>query len=383
MKKLLALALVVAFATPAFAAGNAPGFLDNLKDAKAQAKKENKLIFLHFTTDWCGWCRVIEKNIYSNKEGKEALKNFVKASLNCTKKKPNAAEYNKLMRELGGGGYPFLAILAPDGTPLKTQSGAAAMPAFKAMLKSAEANFETYKALKALEAKDPNSAEFLAKKLEFSVGVPNWADAKATIAKIEKVDPEFKTVNEAVVRYAQYMIGANTRGTKDMPQRIEAVVKADKVGNYRRKVYSLELSRAMRAAAYIMQRMRKPQLAKKYYEKGIKYANLLLEDKGYKGNKLNLHMHLADAYIGTQNFEEAKKQLDKVAGMNPTGRMLINLNLKFANYYAMQKDFENAIKYVDKVLAGNLNPRMKAGLEKFKAGLEKAKEQQELEDAGE
>jgi len=104
-------------------------FLDNLADAREQARQTGKPIFIHFTTDWCGWCRKIERDVYGSAQGAQALTDFIPVSLDCTVRGKQgqalaAAQANKrLMDEYGGRGYPFLVVLAPDGTLLHKFSG--------------------------------------------------------------------------------------------------------------------------------------------------------------------------------------------------------------------------------------------------------------------
>jgi thioredoxin-related protein len=40
----------------------------SLKEASTKVKAENKLILIDLYTDWCSWCKVMDKNTYTNKE---------------------------------------------------------------------------------------------------------------------------------------------------------------------------------------------------------------------------------------------------------------------------------------------------------------------------
>ena len=48
--------------TPAFA------------DVLAKSKESGKPVFIDFTTDWCGWCRKLEADTYSQASVGEAMK---------------------------------------------------------------------------------------------------------------------------------------------------------------------------------------------------------------------------------------------------------------------------------------------------------------------
>lgn len=51
-------------------------------EALKQAKKEKKLIFVHATADWCGWCKKMEKEVYTqSKVGDFFNENFIKIKM--------------------------------------------------------------------------------------------------------------------------------------------------------------------------------------------------------------------------------------------------------------------------------------------------------------
>src|SRR3954452_1427550 len=69
--------------TSTFASAAKEGWIDDLEKAKAQAKAENKKILLDFTgSDWCGWCKKLDAEVFSQPEFKEyAAKKLVLVEL--------------------------------------------------------------------------------------------------------------------------------------------------------------------------------------------------------------------------------------------------------------------------------------------------------------
>jgi thioredoxin-related protein len=150
------IAVLTALLTASIALGaDVEGFHNSLDDARKQAKESGKPMYIHFTTTWCGWCRRIENDTYKSETGGKALEGFVPVSLDCTVprgEQPTAekSKYIDLMRQLGGRGYPFLAILGADGTVYGTSSGYMPPEPFAQMLSDAA---ETAKELAAFRAK--------------------------------------------------------------------------------------------------------------------------------------------------------------------------------------------------------------------------------------
>ena len=79
LKKSIVLFLLIAFSLSAS---------DKLKwhsfnDGIAKAKKENKFLLVDFYTDWCGWCKKMDAETYTNQKIIKKLNdNFVLVKLN-------------------------------------------------------------------------------------------------------------------------------------------------------------------------------------------------------------------------------------------------------------------------------------------------------------
>ncbi|MFD2257312.1 thioredoxin family protein [Luteolibacter algae] len=104
-------------------------WLHDFEAAKAQAKAENKPIFINFTgSDWCGWCIKLEKEVFSKKEFQEyAKENLVLMEADFPRNKEQSAEVkaqNKALDEqFGIEGYPTLFLLDADGKKLSEDVG--------------------------------------------------------------------------------------------------------------------------------------------------------------------------------------------------------------------------------------------------------------------
>ena len=112
---------------------NAPSsegqWLTSLPEAKALAKKENKLILLDFTgSDWCPWCIKLKSDVLSKPAFiNYAKKNLVLVEVDFPHEKTQAdslKEANKALSDkYSVSGLPTLIAMKPDGKVVWTQPG--------------------------------------------------------------------------------------------------------------------------------------------------------------------------------------------------------------------------------------------------------------------
>jgi len=96
----------------------------DFKKALATAKASGKYIMLDFSgSDWCGWCKKLEKEVFSQ----DAFKDFTEKNLVCVLVDfPRRIEQTReqkqqnwnLATKYGIKGYPTIIILSPDGKPV-------------------------------------------------------------------------------------------------------------------------------------------------------------------------------------------------------------------------------------------------------------------------
>jgi thioredoxin-related protein len=205
MKALTIAAAVVLWTGVAVALDPPAGFLSSYDKALEQAKKENKPLYLHFTTDWCGWCRKIEKEDYADPNGKAALKDFVPASLDCTEgdNKENAKN-DALMKKLGGNGYPYIVVQAPDGTVLHKIEGYVPLAGFLGELQEAKESFQKYNDFNEYAKKaDLKSYEYNRKAMDIFETTQQWDKAAKAAQQVLDLDPKDANGAAASAKYVQ------------------------------------------------------------------------------------------------------------------------------------------------------------------------------------
>lgn len=89
------------------------------KDLIAKAKKENKIVFIDAYASWCGPCKMMEKNIFTQKSvGDFYNKNFVNARIDMEK-----GEGRDIAKKYGVRSYPTYLFLNGDGELISQNYG--------------------------------------------------------------------------------------------------------------------------------------------------------------------------------------------------------------------------------------------------------------------
>lgn len=119
MKKLLRIFLATLLLT--FIFSHAFAWENNLEQAIAKAKANNKMLFIMYGREACGNCQHLKKMIKGGTVNLE-VNQFVIADINCDDKKQSPAFY-KRYSSVSGSYLPFVVITRPDGTMLVSRTG--------------------------------------------------------------------------------------------------------------------------------------------------------------------------------------------------------------------------------------------------------------------
>lgn len=107
-------------------------------EALKLAAKEKKIIMIDFYTDWCGWCKKLDRDTYSSEEiGKYADENVISIKINADDKGGVGSAFSK---KLGITGFPTIVFFDADGKEIHRVVGYKPAPAFIQELQKAVDN---------------------------------------------------------------------------------------------------------------------------------------------------------------------------------------------------------------------------------------------------
>lgn len=94
---------------------------DDFDKALTQAKESGKYMLVDFSgSDWCGWCKKLDKEVFSKKEFKDyAEQNLVCVLIDFPRQKPQSNKEkeanNALLEKYGVRGFPTILLFSPQG----------------------------------------------------------------------------------------------------------------------------------------------------------------------------------------------------------------------------------------------------------------------------
>ena len=100
-----------------------------IEEGVTLARQENKKILVDVYTDWCVWCKKMDKEVYSDSAvGRTLATNFIGVKLNAESQKGvtfNGTPMSEadLAGSMGVTGYPTILFLDPASKPITKISG--------------------------------------------------------------------------------------------------------------------------------------------------------------------------------------------------------------------------------------------------------------------
>ena len=107
----------------------------------AEARKSGKPVLVDVYTDWCSWCKRMDREVYSQASVQSTIaRHFVAVKLNAEARtlgtlQGKEASYSAIARSYGVSGYPTTVFLRPTGAHLGNVPGYIPAADFTLMLR--------------------------------------------------------------------------------------------------------------------------------------------------------------------------------------------------------------------------------------------------------
>jgi thiol:disulfide interchange protein DsbD len=105
---------------------------NDLESAFILANSENKIIMVDVYADWCGWCKRLDEDTYSNSEIIELSKNLINLKIDSDN---NKSDFDLLNKEFEITGLPAILFMDKDGNLIHRINGYVDAETFKKELK--------------------------------------------------------------------------------------------------------------------------------------------------------------------------------------------------------------------------------------------------------
>lgn len=124
------MAILVYTGAPALADADSP-WLTRLDEAVTAAEAGDRYIVVDLYADWCGWCKVLEREVFPSPEFRELTRDMVLLKVDTE----DGGEGTELQARFGAYSLPTTLILDPDLVKIGEVKGYAPAPRFVALVR--------------------------------------------------------------------------------------------------------------------------------------------------------------------------------------------------------------------------------------------------------
>lgn len=164
---------------PASAAERIP-WKSSLSVAMQQARRTNRLVMLDFYTDWCAFCKKLDRETYTHPRVVQLAKQVVPVRMNAEKEgRTSAMKY-------GVTGFPTILFLTPQGNVAGRIGGYLPAGPFAAVLQQQIDHFRAMPVLEARLRANPGDAEAAARLVVIYANQGRKAEARTLLDRAAK-----------------------------------------------------------------------------------------------------------------------------------------------------------------------------------------------------
>ena len=207
----LCLVLLVGYSLYQSLPGRLP-WIQSYQQALKQAQQEGKLILAYLYTDWCGYCKKMEAETFTDQAVIDEMSDsYVWLKLNAE----TDPEGRQLQERFNITGYPGLLLLDGDGQEMERISGFVPAGAFRQRVAAAAGGPDSFVSLLRTASREPDSIDVQYRLAEEYIERGDFPAAIERLRRVIELDPE-NSSGKADLSYYYLALSLASQGNEEM-----------------------------------------------------------------------------------------------------------------------------------------------------------------------
>jgi TolA-binding protein len=190
-------------------------WIQSYEQALKQARQEGKLVLAYLYTDWCGYCKQMEAETFTDKAVIDEMSDsYVWLKLNAE----TDEEGRQLQERFNITGYPGMILLDGQGQEMERISGFVPAEAFRDRVAAAAGGPGSFVSLLRTAAEEPESIDVQYRLAEKYVERGEFAAAIDRFRRVIELDPD-NSSGKADLSYYYLALSLASQGNEEMALR--------------------------------------------------------------------------------------------------------------------------------------------------------------------
>lgn len=187
-------------------------WIQSYQQALKQAQQEGKLILAYLYTDWCGYCKKMEAETFTDQAVIDEMSgSYVWLKLNAE----TDPEGRQLQERFNITGYPGLLLLDGEGQEMERISGFVPAEAFRQRVAAAAGGPDSFVSLLRTASLEPDSIDVQYRLAEEYIERGDFSAAIERLRRVIELDPE-NSSGKADLSYYYLALSLASQGNEEM-----------------------------------------------------------------------------------------------------------------------------------------------------------------------
>ncbi len=187
-------------------------WIQSYQQALKQAQQEGKFVLAYLYTDWCGYCKKMEAETFTDQAVIDEMSDsYVWLKLNAETDR----EGQQLQERFNITGYPGLILLDGDGQEMERISGFVPAEAFRQRVAAAAGGPGSFASLLRTASREPDSIDVQYRLAEEYIERQDFSAAIERLRRVIELDPE-NSSGKADLSYYYLALSLASQGNEEL-----------------------------------------------------------------------------------------------------------------------------------------------------------------------